>query len=357
MAVNELGVFPQVTYSEGQGHTGVRHWTLDYGDDVFKFVAAVCASHWPKEPDSVPVSVQWGPYSKSTVLKREGDRTRDTIGDLPTYGKILVVAHYAMHKLTNCWPSEIPKPWHPEGTSLSLKIRGSGQYILISPAGMRTGQTPMVDPNCRHTGLTEAFSHAVNCRIVCPVTEYRLTCGRMTPGLVDAAMNPHWDSLQGTVNSKPFLRAEEGTLLFDGYELEDTYVCDANNPHRYNLSATLKQRVILDDDGVPLKVGSYSVGWNHDFVNVKGDTWGWRRIFMLNEGKDCNLRYIEHDFRTMFGGQGKQKCGDTGKAGTKFKDCDFCGSAGADEEGPNDSGSYGTNDSGTWVGPSGQDNL
>ena len=147
MAIQELKVFPQITLSEGQGLVGTRKWAIDQTDDLGVFLHLVANSHWPaftgQTPeffDCIPYQIQSGAFFEEVVVADRGLdelRTEETMGPLPTYGKTQVVAHYALHKMTNCWPDAIPKPWHPDGTSLSLRIKGSGQFLLVSPAGMQ----------------------------------------------------------------------------------------------------------------------------------------------------------------------------------------------------------------------------
>src|SRR5208282_744876 len=120
--IQELGVFPQITLSEGQGFIGIRKWSIDHGDDLETFLELICKSHWPNKPDVIPIQVQSGEFFEGSNLRRpleDPNRYLYTMGALPVYGKYLVIAQYALHKITNCWPEKIPKPWHPPGTTLS----------------------------------------------------------------------------------------------------------------------------------------------------------------------------------------------------------------------------------------------
>lgn len=342
MPIKELEVFPQIILSEGQGFVGTRRWSLDLKDNVNAFMNVVCRSHWPSRPDVIPVSVQSGAFWDGAIVTCHGIAKAGTMGSLPTYNKYLVVVQYALHRMTNCWPRQIPKPWHPKGTTLSLKIRGSGQYLLISPAGLR-GASIASYGGCADEGGTGTIaipqqSLTQSARIIIPITEYHVTCDRMTRSQVENALILDWDNLNGCVNAPTnnsdggyFLGAPPGTLLMDGYEIDESFACDYIEPLRYRMSAVFKQRIITDTDGVPKVVGTPDchepVGWNFDYIGTgrggeKDDKgWGWRKILMLDEYSDNMVpRYHETvNFRSMFGGTtmyGHQTCDGQGSDGS-----------------------------------------
>jgi len=319
----------QITYSENQGQTGIRQWLLDHNDNLMAFMRIICRSHWPGITDSIPIQVNAIPAFKNTVIQRDDSspRTYETLGDLPQIGKVQVTAHYALHRMTNCWPTAIPKPWHPVGTTLSLEVRGAGQALLISPAGMNAAafETMTCTPG------TEAINRAVGTRIMVPVTEYHVSCDRMTRAQVNAAFAIRdWDEYQGTVNLTFFnkhyglLGAPHGTLLFDGYSIKETFVCDVDEPRRYCLTAHFKQRIILTSSGQFMRdEENRPVGWNHDFINKKNKLWGWTFINM-RRGTECEPRYSFVDFKDLFGDSKKQGCECPDSDATELKDCDLC---------------------------------
>jgi len=341
--IQELSVFPQTHYSEHQGLVGTRKWVLDHNDNLIEFTRIICKSHWPGYPDSIPISVQTGAFFDNVVIRRDdvtNPRTIETLGGLAEYGKVLVVAQYALHKITNCWPDHIAntqKPMHPNGTTLSLRVRGGGQFLLVSPSGMKALSRLM---ECNPTINVEGLSPSIGTRIVLPVTEYQISCDRMTYKQVDRAMSyRHWDNYQGSVNTQIFLGAPPGTLLFDGYDISETHACDVDNPHRYCMTACLKRRVVSDIHGNPLKDGEPGryVGWNHDYVNLvdptnrKKQTWGWHFILMneykLDQQPRCVPRYSSLIFDWLFMPPPTvdQGCGQGDESSqTTLRDCDLC---------------------------------
>ena len=355
MAIQEINVFPQTTYSEGQGQIGVRKWVLDPGDDIDAFTLIVCESHWPGQPDSIPIKVDTGAFYDGVLVSRDcaSPRTVETLGDLPKYSKRLVVAQYALHRMTNCWPITIRKPWHPEGTTLTLRVKGSGQVLLVSPAGLRA-----VPPSAYAGEEGVALGRSIGTRIIMPIAEYHITCDRMTEEQVDTAQarggGGVWDSYLGCVNENPgweydFLNAEAGTLLFDGYELTESNVCHPTDSRRWKFTAVLKRRLVLDESGLPvLDCDGIAIGWNHDFVNVGGQKqWGWRYIKMLNSKRSCEEssaasdsgatngdikpRYPDKIFEYLFGGTvgdilgSDQACEESeSESVTELNDADIC---------------------------------
>lgn len=352
MAIRELATFPQITLSESQGMIGTRRWTLNYDDDLDTFLGYVCTSHFPGWRDSLLVQVQSGALWDEVVTKPDprrnesGDitswRAFEDMGLLPKYGEVMVVAQYALHRLSNCWPDHITKPWHPPTTTLELRVRGSGQYIVVTPQGV---SVPSALGLCSDTVTAATISAAMATRIIVPVAEYTVSCDRMTLAEVNAAMpDGKWDVYNGCVNfemecpqqsdplaSVDFLGAPYGTLLMDGYEMQETYVCHPADPHRYRLTACFKKRVVTAPDGTTLNdEDGVPVGWNHDYINRPGGRgWGWWPV-KLQSWTDgvmtCVDRYPFIDFGSLFGYCGDQLCGEDQleEMASPMTDCEAC---------------------------------
>ncbi|MHC4092178.1 MAG: hypothetical protein ACYSVY_18225, partial [Planctomycetota bacterium] len=225
---------------------GVRKWSLNHDDDIEGFIHAIATSHWPGNSNAIPIEIQEGALlgDKAGPVRdcEENPRTYQTFGETPEYGKRMVVAHYALHRMTNCWPDHIPKPWHPPGTTLELKVRGAGQTWLVTP-NVPIATSVLMDCN---SGIHS--NAGMGTRIVLPTPEYQISCDLMTRNQVDNAFggNPQsqnrWDSYLGTVNgahgTNPFLGAEVGTVLFEAYELTESFAANNASPHRYRLTGS-----------------------------------------------------------------------------------------------------------------------
>ena len=325
---------------------GSRQWCLDHDDDLPAFVTIVCDSHWPGKPDCLPIQVQVGPFWEGAIPYREESisgrygRSFESLGTLPQYNKYLITAEYQLQRMTNCWPTSIPKIWHPPGSTLSLRVRGSGQYLLVSPAGMRAAGQLLL---CDETN-TAALSRSVATRIILPTAEYAITCGRLTKDQLDLIVwDGRLDTMLGCVNHGPeygspgsetmdscinFLGAARGTMLFDGYEIHEMCVCSYTSHLRYALTATFKKRVITDDWAMPrLDADGRYIGWNHDFVAIEGERkWGWTYIKMWDEGV-CRSRYPFVDFGQLLTGGSpctSQSCSTQGAPHTYLRDNQLC---------------------------------
>jgi hypothetical protein len=329
--IYELAVFPQYTLSEGQGLTGTRKWTIDPDNDIFDFVKKVCKSHWPGYQDCIPTSVQVGPFFDETVIKqRSQPRTILELGSLPVYGSTLVIAQYAMHRMTNCWPDFLgTKPQHPAGTTLTCRVRGSGQVVLLAPAGMRAAG--MKDTECPESGRAQqGIGTSANTRLLIPTTEYLLTCDRMTHLQVENAMDSlHWDFRIGTVNNDWFCGAEPGTMLFENWEMDETFVPDPERgeSNRYRLSCVLRARVVVDENlepVIPINDKGEVTGWNQDFILQGTQGAGWYSVKTISAAGACTPRYPFADFANMF----------ADSPGPDTSQCDTAGSDGGDLDDP-----------------------
>jgi hypothetical protein len=288
-----LNVFPQITLSVAQGQTGVRRWYLNcvkHQSTLKQTLRVVCASHWPGQPDCVPISVQAGsPDEKAIVQGNIGIHRLST--ELETFDTYLIVAQYQLLHISDPWPVT-GKPAHPKGTVLTLQVRGGAEMLKVDPNLITNGAG---------TGLSGCLSgkelmadKTFNSRIRIPLTEYHITCDRLTDQDLCEIMSKSvsWKTREGTVNcdtpaSPPhfayFMNEPEGTLMFDTWTLDQTFAPDVDNPRRWRLGCVLKCRNIeMTKAPYPedCKKAKYPMGWNHDFKrDTEGDL-GWKFIMM-----------------------------------------------------------------------------
>jgi len=289
-SIKSIAVFPQITYSQGQGRIGTRKWVVEGNESYLEnFLERLCKGHWPKNPNTVPTMIQVGAFDEKLKFCGGG---RD-LESLPHYQQTLVVAQYQFQFLNlekPLWPEHIKKVDHPDDTTLSLRIRGSGQFITMPPHSLRA-QT-----EDKQIG----FSVYDNCRIVIPITEYHLTCDRLLPDKVPT----DWKQFEGAVNSTLFMGERPGTLLFDTWELDHSFVPDVHEhkSRRFKLTCCLRSRDIpltkvKDDLSVE---GRDYVGWNYDYHDTQ-----WQRIMVETGSKAAGnyklrARYMPKVFRQMF---------------------------------------------------------
>lgn len=280
MSIKELAVFPQWTTSEAQALVGTRKWVLEGSDTstakVRAFVSRICSGYWPRSKCTVPILLQVGAYDEK-VKMFEGA----TLAALPRYSAVLVVAQYQFRMFSGApWPHCIPKPRHPRGTTLTLRVRGSGQFLAMPPRAFTTS---------KGKGGEIAFTANENCRIIIPICEYHLTCDRLLSHQV-----PSWKRREGSVNSDKFLGERPGALLFDTWDMDHSYAPGISTKKivRTKMTCVLRSREIA-----VCQPGMKFAHWNEDYhVN----TWGTVKVKVKGNSQQGELRYKPMSFDDLF---------------------------------------------------------
>lgn len=313
--LQELPAFPQVTYSQSEGLVGLRRWFATNHPDIKDALRKVCASHWPGDPDCLPMAVQCGAPDEKVQV--HGNIPIGQISDrLPTYDQYLIIAQYKLLRISDPWPIT-GKPAHPAGTTLTLQVGGGGEMLQIDPTAMTGGAAAGGFTGC-FNGTELAPGTPFNSRIRIPLTEYHITCDRITDKQLCAIMRGRtdgryraWRDREGTVNADTvssdnglFLAEDEGTLLFDTWRLEQTFVPDVDNPRRWRLSCTLKSRQVPEVKGPypdDCNASQYPVGWNHDYKRSLRGKLGWQFIMLQMTKGSSEARWTPHgECRTGF---------------------------------------------------------
>jgi len=270
-----LSIFPQGHYSVAQGFVGQRRaYFKGTQEQLRNILRVICNSHWP-EPmawcqDCLPVDVQFGAPDNNTIVF--GNIADAEISSrLEGYNEVLITVTYQLLQLTDPWPLT-GKPAHPNGTTLNLQVRGGGEILLVDPTAISGGVGQNLT-QCFTTGLELAVGQYdnINARMRIPLTEYHITCDRITDSQLCAIMQPMpWKCREMTVNCYKFMNEDEGTLLFDTWTLDRTFVPDVDYPRRWRLSCILKCRQVPGMRGpYPENCNArnaYAIGWNHDFL-------------------------------------------------------------------------------------------
>ena len=181
---------------------------------------------------------------------------------------------FALDYLDVTWPEEMIRPNYKSGTTLKLKTKFSGQFLTLPAKAVKPFQSPGDPPG-------PPTPPNANNRILIPLMEHQIEWDRVLPA--DMTMN-YFRGLMGCVNDKTFLGADAETLLFEGADLDNSFVI-ASNPRTFKLVVTLKERHINS--------GGTIYGWNYDY---HPNPPGWKRITMA-DGTD---RYTKTDFSEMF---------------------------------------------------------
>ncbi len=321
--IKEIPIFPQFVTDTGRGKLGQRCWTLDCCEDnIDKFLAKVAKSHWRSwngdvDSNTVPVSIQVGAFDEKLNMKHDMSDDPHWDIDVPLLkpSTIKVLAQYQFLLFSNCWPlaksDPGAKPEHPKDTVLSLEVKGSGQFLTINPTAVRAGG-----------GAQEAIPPSQMSRIIIPIAEYHLVCERLTRQQCAAILNPPdgrqaWKNMEGCVNDDTFLGERPGTLVFDTWSLGEMFVPDPDDPVRWRLTVSLRDRSVWDRSGrIPREPapppfsyggpsagpgGSEAYGWNWDY-HVNGNEGGWAYILMKDKDSPTGFmpRYPYRKFKKLF---------------------------------------------------------
>ena len=120
-------------------------------------------------------------------------------------------------------------------------MKGSGQFLLVTPDAVVAYDSADDDPAAQ-IGADPAGNST---RIIVPITDYLLTCDRLTESqLSDIFAANSWKNLEGTVNDAPYLEEPAECLMFDTWQMEDSFVPDPTNPRRWKLTCCRRCRAI-----------------------------------------------------------------------------------------------------------------
>ena len=296
-----LPIFPQGHLSQGQGFIGQRtcYWQGSQ-TQLVNALEQLYLTPWPMPyawcADCLPIDIQWGAAGDERTCQTLGNIADANIGtELEAYNEYRISIVYQLLCLSDKWPP-YGKPKHPQGTTLTLQVRGGGEILLVDPTAISDGGSGTGQANC-FTGLEPApgFYNSVVARMRIPLTEYHITCDRITDSQLCAIMGGMpWKCREQTVNCDRFMNEDEGTMLFDSWTLDRSFVPDVREPRRWRLGCVLKCRQVpgmtgpYPDNCTADCAGGdcYAIGWNHDYkrsfnfnTGQTGDL-GWRFIMM-----------------------------------------------------------------------------
>lgn len=291
MAVEELVTIPLFSISRSGGLAASRRWACDVIDEAMQLAKDIAANPFPlpvtdfnlsASKDFLPVAVTIGPFSEGMAP----GSTSGSVNTLPTYEKYLVAAQYQLLndagvEQWGSWPQWMDKPCHPVGTSLSCRIRNSGQFITMPAA---TVGEVVNDAGVKVCNMTANMSLVQ----LIPIREFHISCD-----LLQDYQVPQMELFTGRVNESTFLGADPETLLCESADTDHSFAADIENPCRFRVNVVLRERTITRSAGS-------NVGWNHEYHNVNDDGGngpGWYRI-KLTDGSN---RYSLVDMTEMFG--------------------------------------------------------
>lgn len=270
VGLNELAGSPRESLSESSGSSAERKFLVPMNMRI-AFCQQIVSDYaaYPHFPQSRVVAIDLQPWSgdevpASTVIVNPATQSNDYGGQ-----PCLITVKYGPDYTKKTWPSEFPKPSHRYGTELRYQIRSSSSFLTIPCSATKW-----------EDDATYPVPEDTNAAVLIPMRDIQLQWD-----FVDNPPITRLEDLQGRVNTDSFLGAPAECLLFDTYEITETFRSGPLNPHTNRVTINLKQRKVWN--------GSGWKGWNHDYRETPA---GWAKLLL----SDDQPRYKLATFEGMF---------------------------------------------------------
>ena len=287
----ELAGSPKESLNEQSGSSAERRFLVAMNARL-TFAESLVGTAYPNFPQARIVSLDFQPWMDGDSLPT-GDFT-DVEAATADYGSqlCLVTAKYGPDYTLKDWPSEFPKPSTIRtGTEVRYQIKGTGEFLLVPTSATKWGSATEEPEDASDSSYVDAEPEASGSDEA-PVPEDANTSILVSKRLIqlqwDFVDDPplsRFDGLLGKVCNDGFLGAPAETLLFENYDVAESFRASATNPHTNRVIINLSQRRIATGTGV--------VGWNHDY---REDPAGWVKL-LLSDGQP---RYKLAAFSGMF---------------------------------------------------------
>ena len=270
-AFQELAGSPQVKLSVSSGTTATRTFLTAWANAP-ALVNELAADSFPGFEDLHVVDASIEPFNANDPPL--GIVITDPKVHINAYGNPAVVrVQYAIDYFTQDWPCFIEKPSFDDGTTLRLRTRFSAQALTIPARALEWSDNPSPVP-----GDAKPEGDEVG-RLFVPQTEYQIEWNYVDEPPVDLHR-----SLMGKTNDAVFLSAPVETLLFEGFEIDESFRVNSADPMTWKVLVTLRERRIID--------GANTFGWNHTY---RANPAGWQKK-LINGEPTFPLK----DFSAMF---------------------------------------------------------
>lgn len=264
--INELAGSPRESFSESAGSSAERQFLIKMSERL-TFAQEVGRTNYPHFPDCRVVAMDLQPWMDGDSLP-EGVIIDPEISS-NDYGDqlCLITVKYGPDFRNKAWPFD--KPALRPGTELRYQVRGSAKFLLVPCSGTKWQDNPDIPvPEDSHTA------------ILIPMASIMLQWD-----LVDNPPMGLLGSLVGKVNAGSFLGNAPETVLFEDFDVSETFRDSPLDMHtnRVNLRFTVRA----------IPTGGGTAGWNHEYREHPA---GWVKM-LLSDGQ---LRYQTDEFTTIF---------------------------------------------------------
>jgi hypothetical protein len=279
MSITELSGSPRESLNESSGSSAERRYLVPMNTRI-TFAQAQVGKGYPNFPQARVVAIDMQPWMGDDALP-EGTSVDPALatadyGDQPC----LITVKYGPDFTQKAWPTEFPKPAFLLGTELRFQIRGSVEALMIPTSGCKWEDDDSGSGSTSGSGGEIPVPEDTNSLILIPSRAIQIQWD-----FVNDPPITRLESMVGRLNSDTFLGSEDETLLFEGYDITETFRASAIAPHTNRVTVNLSQRRIDTGGGI--------VGWNHDYRESPA---GWAKL-LLSDGEP---RYKSTAFAGMF---------------------------------------------------------
>ena len=273
MSITELSGSPRESLNESSGSTAERRYLVPMNQRI-TFAQAQVGKAYPNFPQARVVAIDMQPWMGEDALP-DGVIIDPAISTAD-YGfqPCLVTVKYGPDFTQKAWPTQFPKPAFLLGTELRFQIRGDAKFLMIPTSACKW------DDDVGSGGGNIPVPEDINSAILIPARAIQIQWD-----FVNDPPITRLESLVGRVNSDTFLGSEAETLLFEGYDVTETFRASAIAPHTNRVTVNISQRRI--------DTGAAIVGWNHDY---REEPAGWAKLLLT----DDEPRYKLTAFTGMF---------------------------------------------------------
>jgi hypothetical protein len=269
ISFQEITGSPKESLNESSGSTAERKF-LTAMSTRLAFAQELVGGGYPNFPQARVVAVDLQPWTEDiapleSVIVDPKISTAD-YGTQPC----LVTVKYGPDFTQKEWPTDFTKP-DPirDGTELRYQIRGSANFLTVPPSGLKWDDDDTIP-----------VPEDVNSVILVAMSSFQFQWD-----FVDDPPIEKLEGLMGKVNEDEFLGSEAETILFETYEISETFRAAPLNPHTNRVIIQLSKRRIESESNI--------YGWNHDY---REEPAGWAKLLL----SDDQPRYKPEPFAGMF---------------------------------------------------------
>ena len=267
MAYDELSGSPKESFSEASGSSAERRFLIPM-NSRHTFAVNIGKSNYPHFPHCRVVGIDLQPWTEDLIPSGTIVDPALTSADYGTQ-PCLATIKYGPDFSAKAWPTDMPRPPVRAGTELRYQVRGSAKFLLIPCSSTKWSD----DANA-------PVPEDANTALLIPMAAVSLQWD-----LVDDPPLQRLGQLVGKVNQSTFLGNQSETVLFEDFDISETFRDSPFDSHTNRVNLKFSVRAVATGGG--------TVGWNHDYREHPA---GWAKL-LLSDGQP---RYKIGNFSGMF---------------------------------------------------------